>query len=258
MSHRPWEISYKQAREFNLSKDQIKYLNKSNKTQYKNNAWHEAAHAVVGHRVGIATEFIDLTPRIEKIENGICQLTAAQTKQSEFVAFKAKAQEGDFGARAVITSHIVSQLAGVVFDLWNGQFGGGMDIAAAVQSAMHMFRGDTDECADLMRASAVLAGGILDANTAYLTALSGALFEEQMLTQPEIEAIVSKSLESEPLGLIEYSDMNFIFYIEKDLSPRYQIRLLDCEQAGDHMTITKDPPFDFFVRLDETMAAEMI
>lgn len=259
MRRRPWDISYKEMRKFGLTDAQMASTNARTKEQYKNNAWHEAAHAVVGDVMGLDPEFIDLTPRIEAYENGCLQVTAAQMK-----ARKPNRQEsmdalnGDVAAIDLIERHFITTIAGVVFDLHNRQFGGGMDIWDVIARAINLYRGDTEKCASVIRASAIRAATVLDSKSAILKALARKAMELQMMDRSEIETILRLDLRNKPIGFVKHADIKLLFTVGRGIEPRCQIGLLNQDPSSDSMTITTQPPYEVFVRLDETMVDEIV
>ena len=259
MRRRPWDISYKEMRKFGLTDAQMASTNAYTKEQYSNNAWHEAAHAVVGDAVGLDAEFIDLTPHIEKYENGCLYVTAAQTKERQPTRQESiSALNGDQYAIDLIERHFVVGMAGVVFDLQNRHFGSGMDIWDIIARAINLYHGDTEKCASVIRASAIRAATCLDSKSANLKALARKAMELQMMDRSEIETILRLDLRNKPIGFVKHADIKLLFTVGQGIEPRCQIGLLNQDPSSDSMTITTQPPYEVFVRLDESMVNEIV
>jgi hypothetical protein len=256
---KPWEVSYQEMRKFGLNKHQMKNMDRLTKAQYKNNAWHEAAHAVVGDAVGMNPDFIDLTPRISEVNGGCVMLTAAQTRQRQPTRLESiAALNGDVNAIGLIERHLVAGMAGVVFDLQNGQFGGGMDLWDMISRCVNLYRGDTDKCAIVLRKSAIEAATILEDRSSILRALATKAMKLQMLDKNDIDSVLKLELHNKPMDFVKHADINLLFAVKSGIDPRCQIGLICSEPVFDYTTVASEPPYDVFVKLDETMVKEIV
>jgi hypothetical protein len=252
-------IPYKEMKKHGLTKPQMKILQKQCKSQYINNAWHESAHVVVGMVLGLDTDFIDLTPHIQELYNGGVMLTAAQTHQRQLTRLECiAALDGDNKIIDLFERCLVAGMGGVVYDLWNGSFGGGMDLWDAIARCINLFKGDVDKCNAMINAGAITAARILDDYSGHLTAMATTAIELQMVDKSEIDATMKLKLDCVPMGFLEHGDVNLVFEISKGLDPRCQIGLIGDFPAGENMDVNAFPPYDILVKLDESMINEIV
>jgi len=256
---KPWEVSYQEMRKFGLNARQMKNMDRLTKAQYKNNAWHEAAHVVVGDVVGLGAQFIDLTPHISEYKDGHVMLTAAQVHQRQPTRLESiAALNGDVSAIDPIERHLVTGMAGVVFDLQNGQFGGGMDLWDMISRCINLYRGDTGKCAKVLKESAFEAAKILEDRSSILRALATKAMKLQMLDKNDIDSVLKLELQNKPMDFTRHADINLLFTVKLGIEPRCQIGLMCSEPVYDHTTVGSEPPYEVFVRLDETMVKEIV
>ena len=110
----------------------------------------------------------------------------------------------------------------------------------------------------MIRASAIRAATCLDSKSANLKALARKAMELQMMDRSEIETILRLDLRNKPIGFVKHADIKLLFTVGRGIEPRCQIGLLNQDPSSDSMTITTQPPYEVFVRHDETMVDEIV